>query len=73
MVGNVVVSDCDDDEVLDDYNVTNYFGSGGNTKSLLEQLKEDTCDYNTFKDDYLDDCGLSVAQLRVAGIRDIRL
>ena len=28
-VGNVVVSDSDDEEVLDDHNVINYFGSGG--------------------------------------------
>ena len=36
-VGNVVVSDSDDDEVLEYLNKTNYFGSGGNERSLLEQ------------------------------------
>ena len=36
-VGNVVVSDSDDEEVLEYPNETNYFGCERNERSLLEQ------------------------------------
>ena len=72
-VGNVVVSDSDDDEVLEYPNETNYFGSGGNERSLLEHWKDGTGDYNDYEDDYFDDCGLSAAQLKAIAIHDIRL
>lgn len=69
----MVVSDSDDDEVLEYPNETNYFGSEGNEKNLLEQWKDGTCDYNDYDDDYFDECGLSAALLKVAAIHDIRL
>ena len=41
-VGNVVVSDSDDDEVFDDHIGMLYSGSGGKEQSVYEQWKEDT-------------------------------
>ena len=69
-VGNVVVSDSDDDEVFDDHIGTLYSGSGGKEQSLYKQWKADTGDDNNYNDD---DFGLSPAQLKAAGIQDFCL
>lgn len=58
-VGNVVVSDSEDDEVFDDH-----------IGSLYSEWKADTGDDNYYDDD---DFGLSHAQLKAAGIQDFCL
>ena len=73
-VGDIVISDSDDDKVLDDFNETSNFmafdgskcGSRVGMRSLLEQWKEDIHDQDPYDDDEFDDCSRINAQMKFA-------